>query len=46
MIFRPDIFPLDTSMFTGEIEVDRLKEEHTLEYERIVAEGELETESA
>lgn len=46
VIFRPDIFPLDTSMFTGEIEVDRLKEEHTLEYERIVAEGELDTESA
>ena len=40
VIFRPDIFPLDTSMFTGEIEVDRLREEHALEYERLVAAGE------
>ena len=45
VIFRPDIFPLDTSMFTGEIEVERLKEEHALEYERLAAEGELATET-
>ena len=45
VIFRPDIFPLDTSMFTGEIEVERLKEEHALEYERLVAEGKLRPEA-
>ncbi|MDX1674272.1 MAG: cytochrome c3 family protein [Longimicrobiales bacterium] len=45
VIFRPDIFPLDTSMFTGEIEVDRLKEEHALEYERLAAEGRLQPET-
>ena len=44
VILRPDIFPLDTSMFTGEIEVERLKEEHELEYERLKAEGEIEPE--
>jgi len=45
VIFRPDIFPLDTSMFTGEIEVDRLKEEHALEYERLAREGRLQPEA-
>lgn len=39
VIFRPDVFPLDASMFTGEMEVERLKEEHALEYERLAAEG-------
>jgi formate dehydrogenase subunit gamma len=35
VILRPEIFPLDTTIFTGKMSVERLKEEHTLEYERI-----------
>ena len=35
VILRPEIFPLDRSMFTGKIDIDRLREEHPLEYERI-----------
>lgn len=30
----PDVFPLDTSIFTGRISVERMKREHPLEYER------------
>jgi cytochrome b subunit of formate dehydrogenase len=35
VILRPEIFPLDTSIFTGKMTVERLKEEHALEYERL-----------
>jgi cytochrome b subunit of formate dehydrogenase len=35
VILRPEIFPLDKSIFTGKMEMDRLREEHPLEYERI-----------
>jgi cytochrome b subunit of formate dehydrogenase len=35
VILRPDVFPLDTSIFTGRMSVHRLKHEHPLEYERI-----------
>jgi formate dehydrogenase subunit gamma len=35
VIFRPEIFPLDTTIFTGKMRVDRLKHEHALEYERL-----------
>lgn len=35
VIFRPEVFPLDTSIFTGKISLERLEEEHALEYERI-----------
>ncbi len=38
VIFKPDIFPLDTSIFTGRISVERLKEEHELEYEEMFPE--------
>ncbi len=34
VILRPEIFPLDTSMFTGKIARRRLEEEHRAEYER------------
>ncbi|HSM59554.1 MAG TPA: cytochrome b/b6 domain-containing protein, partial [Longimicrobiales bacterium] len=34
VILRPEIFPLDTSIFTGKMSVKRLKHEHALEYER------------
>lgn len=33
----PDVFPFDTSIFTGRISRERMQHEHPLEYERIVA---------
>ncbi len=39
--FRPDKFPLDVVMFTGSMPLEEFKREHTLEYERLVAEGRL-----
>lgn len=36
--FNPDVFPFDTSIFTGKISLDRLKHEHPLEYERLMKE--------
>lgn len=33
--FNPDVFPFDTTIFTGKISMDRLKHEHPLEYERL-----------
>jgi cytochrome b subunit of formate dehydrogenase len=39
VILRPEIFPLDKSIFTGKIGLDRLHEEHPLEYERIFGTG-------
>lgn len=38
VIFRPEVFPLDTSIFTGKITVERLRQEHPLEYERLFPE--------
>lgn len=35
VILRPEIFPLDTTIFTGRMRVDRLRHEHALEYERL-----------
>ena len=35
----PDVFPLDTSIFTGRISEERLRHEHPLEYERLAASG-------
>jgi aryl-alcohol dehydrogenase-like predicted oxidoreductase/cytochrome b subunit of formate dehydrogenase len=40
--FRPDKFPLDRVMFTGTMTLEELKHEHALEYERLLASGELE----
>lgn len=31
----PDVFPFDSSIFTGRISLERLKHEHPLEYERL-----------
>lgn len=39
--FRPDKFPLDVVMFTGSMPLEEFKREHTLEYERLLASGEL-----
>lgn len=38
VILRPEVFPLDTSIFTGKISLERLEEEHGLEYERLLPE--------
>jgi len=38
VILRPEVFPLDTSIITGRMSVDRLRHEHPLEYERIFPE--------
>ncbi|MBT3309527.1 MAG: cytochrome C [Gammaproteobacteria bacterium] len=39
--FRPDKFPMSTTIFTGSIPLDEFKHEHSLEYERLKASGEL-----
>lgn len=39
--FRPDKFPLDTTMFTGSVPLEHYKHEHRREYDRLVASGEL-----
>lgn len=38
VMLRPEVFPLDTSIFTGKISKHRLEEEHRLEYERLFPE--------
>ncbi len=38
--FRPDIFPMDPAMWTGRIDVERLKDEHAEEYARLLEAGE------
>jgi len=39
---RPESFPMDLVMFTGKMRLSWFKEERTVEYERLVAEGKLE----
>lgn len=34
--FRPDIFPMDPAMWTGQITLERLRQDHRAEYERVV----------
>ena len=34
-VFSPDVFPLDTAIFTGWISKERMIHEHPLEYERL-----------
>jgi len=40
--FRPDKFPLDTTMFTGAMSLEEFKREHAVEYNRLVETGQLE----
>jgi len=39
--FRPDKFPMNTTIFTGAVPLEEFKHEHRLEYERLLASGEL-----
>jgi len=39
--FRPDKFPINTTIFTGVMPLEEFKHEHKLEYERLLASGEL-----
>jgi formate dehydrogenase gamma subunit len=41
----PDVFPFDTSIFTGKISAERMHHEHPLEYERLQRSAEPERES-
>lgn len=34
-VFSPDVFPLDTAIFTGKISKERMIHEHPIEYERL-----------
>jgi cytochrome b subunit of formate dehydrogenase len=36
-VLAPEVFPLDTTMFTGTISEERLRHEHPLEWERMTA---------
>jgi cytochrome b subunit of formate dehydrogenase/uncharacterized protein with PIN domain len=40
--FRPDKFPVEVVMFTGNFSIEEFKHDHAVEYERLVASGELE----
>ena len=40
--FRPDKFPLELVMFTGTMPLEQFKQEHRVEYNRLVASGKLE----
>jgi hypothetical protein len=40
--FRPDKFPLDVVMFTGSMTLEEFRHEHTVQYNRLVASGEIE----
>ncbi|MGE5547645.1 MAG: cytochrome b/b6 domain-containing protein [Solirubrobacterales bacterium] len=40
--FRPSRFPMSTTIFTGAIPLEEFKHDHRVEYERLVASGELE----
>jgi thiosulfate reductase cytochrome b subunit len=40
---RPENFPMDTVIFTGKMTLARFKDERSVEYERLVKEGKLDT---
>ena len=37
--FNPDVFPFDTTIFTGRITRERMEHEHPLELDRLVTRG-------
>jgi cytochrome b subunit of formate dehydrogenase len=39
--FRPDKFPVEVMMFTGTMSLEEFKNDHALEYERLLKSGEL-----
>ncbi|PVV13888.1 MAG: cytochrome C, partial [gamma proteobacterium symbiont of Ctena orbiculata] len=39
--FRPERFPMSTTIFTGKIPIEEFKHDHRLEYDRLVESGEL-----
>jgi len=41
---NPDVFPFDTTIFSGRISLERMKHEHALEYERYVAEHQIDAD--
>jgi cytochrome b subunit of formate dehydrogenase len=41
--FRPDKFPMDVTIFTGRVPLERFKEERPAQYQRAVDEGKLES---
>jgi cytochrome b subunit of formate dehydrogenase/5-methylcytosine-specific restriction endonuclease McrA len=41
--WRPENFPLDILMFTGKMPLEKFRREHPLDYDRLVAAGELES---
>jgi formate dehydrogenase subunit gamma len=42
-VFSPEVFPLDTTIFTGKISAERMIHEHPLEYERLSGEKALDS---
>ncbi len=42
--FRPDIFPMDPTTFTGRMELERLRHDHAEEHARLAAAGDLPVE--
>jgi len=40
---RPENFPMDTVIFTGKMTLAKFKEERSIEYDRLVSEGKLDT---
>ncbi len=42
--FSPTVFPINTSIFTGKVTLERYRREHSLEYERLLGTGEEEAE--
>jgi len=40
---RPENFPMDTVIFTGKMTLAKFKDERTVEYDRLVSEGKLDT---
>jgi cytochrome b subunit of formate dehydrogenase len=40
---RPEVFPMDTAIFTGKVPLTRFRRERPLEYARLVASGKLDT---